>query len=826
MNDPAVANHSAGHQQDLLRAEESLPRPRIFQVTAAAQTLYSFMGGHLRLLRDSGFETHTVATPHEKSDKFAAETGATPHGIPIARPIAPLADMVALCRLVALFLRWRPTLVHAHMPKGGLLGMIAAWLTRVPLRVYTIHGLVYLTRTGWRLKLLRFTERISCRLAHRVLAVSPSLRELIISEKVCPADKIIVINHGSICGVDAEVFDPTPENRAAARTVLREHGIPDDAPVLGFVGRIVHDKGVSVLIDAWRELRDAFPTLHLLLVGEFEDHQPLEPALLRSIQDDPRVHVTGWQDNPAPCVAAMTVMALPSFREGFGLALIEAAAMEVATVASRIPGCVDAVVEDETGLLVDPHDPPALAAAVRSLLNDEPLRKRLGEAGRRRALSCFRPSDIYAGHLSEYLNLMDVRGIEYPIDSLAENSPTPRSAATLLVALERRFLEVNQQIYTDGTYGYYFWREYLDVFDDVVAIARVAHARDVPDGWVRSDGPNVRFHPVFDYLGFWQFLWHLPRVYRDCRAAMRVPGAILLRMGNVAQLCWLARRSGRPYAFEGLGHAGESAARVQNVRRLGLGRIIGALEHRVCRRVAAGADRANYISRYVQRLYPTRSGREWVITDVNLPDDAFGTARTADSFQCNPLRLVTVGRLEPEKGYRFLLEAIADLSRRGRHVCCDFVGSGRLLEELSQMARRLEIADRVRFHGQIEPGPSVQAILRQADLFILPSLTEGLGRALLEAMALGLPAIGSDTGGIPELLNGDSLVPAENAGALAEAINRAGSDPKTLAAMSVANIAVAQGFRSSDLRRRRCEFWTALRKDCRPRETARPDIAR
>lgn len=416
MNDSA-ANHSVSDQQDMLHTEKGVRRPHVFQVTAAAQSLCSFLGGHLRLLRESGFENHAVATPDPKLDKFASETGATPHGIPIARPIAPLADLVALWRLVALFLRWRPTLVHAHMPKGGLLGMIAAWLTRVPVRIYTIHGLIYVTRTGWRRKLLRFSERFSCRLAHRVLAVSPSLRELIISEKVCPAAKILVINHGSICGVNAEVFDPTPGNRAAARTVLRELGIPDDAPVLGFVGRIVYDKGVSVLMDAWRELRDAFPTLHLLLVGEFEDHQPLEASLLRSIEDDPRVHVTGWRDYPAPYVAAMTVMALPSFREGFGLALIEAAAMEVPTVASRIPGCVDAVVENETGLLVDPHDPPALAAAVGRLLENEPLRKRLGEAGRRRALSCFLPLDIYAGHVSEYLRLMNARGIEPPTHS-------------------------------------------------------------------------------------------------------------------------------------------------------------------------------------------------------------------------------------------------------------------------------------------------------------------------------------------------------------------------------------------------------------------------
>ena len=422
MNDSAAANHFVGKQRDVTDAGGKMRRPRIFQITAAAQTLYSFLGGHLRYLRDNGFDVHTVTTPDPKLEAFAAANGATAHGIPIARPIAPLADMVTLWRLVSLFLRWRPALVHTHMPKGGLLGMIAAWLTRVPVRFYTVHGLMHVARTGWQRKLLIITERISCRLAHRVLAVSPSLRELVISEKICSAEKIMVINHGSICGVDAEVFDPTPENRAAARTVLRELGIPDDAPLLGFVGRIVHDKGVSVLMDAWRELREAFPALHMILVGGFEDHQPLAEELRRSMEDDPRVHISGWQDHLAPYVAPMTVLALPSFRDGFGLALIEAAAMEVATVTSRIPGCSDAVRENETGLLVEPHDARALAAAVGRLLENEPLRRRLGKAGRQRILSCFRPEDIYAGHVAEYLRLLNERGIEPPTHSPCGNA--------------------------------------------------------------------------------------------------------------------------------------------------------------------------------------------------------------------------------------------------------------------------------------------------------------------------------------------------------------------------------------------------------------------
>jgi glycosyltransferase involved in cell wall biosynthesis len=197
---------------------------------------------------------------------------------------------------------------------------------------------------------------------------------------------------------------------------------------------------------------------------------------------------------------------------------------------------------------------------------------------------------------------------------------------------------------------------------------------------------------------------------------------------------------------------------------------------------------------------------------MHLPDDAFDRPRPADRFGCSPLRLVTVGRLQPEKGHRYLLEAIAKLTCLGRDLRCEFVGDGRRRDELEQMAGGMGIADRVEFHGQIAMGDSVRAILRGCDLFVLPSLTEGLGRALLEAMALGLPCLGSDTGGIPELLPADCLVRPGSASSLAETIDRVGKDPATLARMSAENFDKAGQYRNEVLRVKQREFWHCIRE--------------
>jgi glycosyltransferase involved in cell wall biosynthesis len=345
---------------------------------------------------------------------FAAQTGATAHVVDMSRQITPLADLGSLWRLVRLLRRLRPDVVHGHTPKGGLLAMIAAWLCRVPLRVYHLHGLPMVTATGVRRRLLRWCECVACRLAHQVFCVGFALREVARAEELARPDKLAVLLNGTINGVDADgAFNPARLPAGIREQVRAEQGIPLDAPVVGFVGRRVRDKGVAELAEAWKCLRADYPQLHLLVVGPEEPHNPLPAEIERLFRSDERVHCTGEvkiTDVPR-YYRAMDVLVLPTYREGFSTILLEAAAMELPVVATRVPGCVDAVQEEETGILVPVRDARALAEALRRYLNDSDLRRRHGQAGRPRVLRDFRPEDMSEAIHREYLRLLRDRGI-------------------------------------------------------------------------------------------------------------------------------------------------------------------------------------------------------------------------------------------------------------------------------------------------------------------------------------------------------------------------------------------------------------------------------
>lgn len=387
----------------------------------------------------------------------------------------------------------------------------------------------------------------------------------------------------------------------------------------------------------------------------------------------------------------------------------------------------------------------------------------------------------------------------------------PSPSRTLHVAVEHHFIEVDGRLYTQVTYEYDYWREFLAVFDAVVAVARVSTHASVPDGWTRADGEGIGYHRLYDYLGLAHLMRKLPTVYRQCGEAMARPGPVLLRLGPISLMCRRhLRKQGRPFAFEGLGHGGESVARMRSLRLLGFGSLLGGAIHRMCRRQAAEACCANYISRYVQRLYPTRSGREWVISDVMLPPQAYAGPRPVEAFRRRPLTLINVGRLEPEKGQTYLIAAVEKLVRRGCDLRLELVGGGRDMASLRRQAADAGIAERVKFHGPVASGAPVTALLKQADLFVLPSLSEGLGRALVEAMAVGLPSIGSCVGGVPELLDEETLAPPGDAEALAGVIEQTTADPGTLARLSARNHSIAMGFSAESLHRQRCEFWRCI----------------
>jgi glycosyltransferase involved in cell wall biosynthesis len=355
-------------------------------------------------------------------EPFALREGATAHAVNMPRRITPLRDLAALWRLYRALRTIRPHVVHAHTPKGGLLGTLAAWLARVPVRIYTIHGLPMMTARGCKRLLMRWTERISCWCATQVLAVSDSIGEVAVAERLCPRAKLAVLLRGSINGVDAAGrLDPQKWGPKYRQAVCQRHGIPEDALVAGFVGRIVRDKGMRELAQAWQTLRVRFPTLHLLLVGGFEPQDPVPRDADVLLRNDPRVHLAGEVEvaDIPPYYTAMDVCVLPSYREGLPTVPLEAAAMRVPVVATRIPGCVDAVADGETGTLVDVYDAAALAEAVARYLADPQLRRAHGEAGRQRVLQDFRPATIWKAMYQQYVSLLRERGLPASVERRA-----------------------------------------------------------------------------------------------------------------------------------------------------------------------------------------------------------------------------------------------------------------------------------------------------------------------------------------------------------------------------------------------------------------------
>lgn len=377
---------------------------KVLHVLTVADSLI-FLARRSTWMAARGVVTEVACTPDATLTRFGLTEQLMVHEVPMRRAISPIADLIAVKRLVQVLRSRKPDIVHSHTPKGGLLGMVAAWLTRVPVRLYHIHGLPFETATGLRRQLLIASEWVSCRLATEVMAVSTSVLDVAKTSGVCPTGKGVVLGAGSINGVDLKRFDRTRVREEAGR-LRAELKIPAHASVVGFVGRLVYDKGLVTLADAWREVAWEVPTSVLLLVGEWERPDLVPAAVRQRLEKDERVFFTGFLEDPAPAYALMNVLAFPSRREGFGLAAIEAGAMGVPVVATDITGLRDAVKDGVTGTLVASDEPEALARALARYFCDPTMAIRHGELGYQRASNDFSPESLWDDTLVMYRSLV------------------------------------------------------------------------------------------------------------------------------------------------------------------------------------------------------------------------------------------------------------------------------------------------------------------------------------------------------------------------------------------------------------------------------------
>ncbi|HUE96736.1 MAG TPA: sugar transferase [Longimicrobiaceae bacterium] len=387
------------------RSREGREHPVLLHVTTVPMSL-TFLRGQTAYMKSRGVRVHALSSPGDDLTAFGDCEAVPVHAIAMTREITPLQDLIALAGIRRVLRTVRPDIVHAHTPKAGLLGMLAATTAGPRVKVYQMRGLPFRTASGWKRRMLKWSEKVSCGLADLVICNSRSLREIAVAEGLCAPDRIRVLGTGSGNGVDATGrFDPDGLPAGARSNTRARLGIPADALVVGFVGRLTRDKGVVELTEAWRRLREEDPGAHLVVVGPFESRDPIPAGVRESLSGDPRVHLTGMDWDTPPLYAAMDVVVLPTYREGFPNVPLEAAAMRLPVVATRVEGCVDAVEDGVTGLLVPARDPGALLEAVRRYAREPETRAAHGRAGRERVLRDFRPEALWDLYHREYLRL-------------------------------------------------------------------------------------------------------------------------------------------------------------------------------------------------------------------------------------------------------------------------------------------------------------------------------------------------------------------------------------------------------------------------------------
>lgn len=361
-----------------------------------------FLRGQVAFMRARGHELTVVSAPGPELDAFGEREGIRVQAIPMSRRIAPGEDLASLRHLVGFLRDVRPDIVHAHTPKGGLLGTTAAAIARVPTRIYHMRGLPLVTARGTQRALLATTERTSCGLANHVLCVSASLREEALRSRLVRPGKIRVLASGSGNGVDSEGrFNPDGIDPRAVRAFREKIGV-DDAPLVGFVGRLVRDKGIAELVDAWARIRERVPGARLVIGGTFEERDAVPTSVRERLEGDPRVHMLGFVQDTPTFYGALDVLAFPSHREGFPNVPAEAASMRVPVVAARAVGSVDAIVDGVTGTLVPIGDASALAKGIERYLVDRDVARAHGEAARRRMRDSFGRERVWEALASFY----------------------------------------------------------------------------------------------------------------------------------------------------------------------------------------------------------------------------------------------------------------------------------------------------------------------------------------------------------------------------------------------------------------------------------------
>ncbi|MCT1483497.1 glycosyltransferase family 4 protein [Staphylococcus hominis] len=367
----------------------TLSNKKIFQLVTVSKSI-PLMKGQVEYLRDKGLDVQVVSSEGPEQHTYSSDIT---HVVNMEREISLKNDLKSLINMIRLFKKEKPHIVNSGTPKAGLIGTLAAFITRRPVRIYTVRGLRLETVTGLKYKILHAMEKLAMFCATDIIAISESLKDKIVELGLEKKEHIKVLGHGSSNGINLDNFT---KDKITIPYELKEKLAGHF--VIGYVGRIVKDKGIHEIIEAFKIIQKNYKKVKLLIVGPIEKDDSISEEDYQYLQNNLNIIMTGHVNDTVNYYNHMDVLVFPTYREGFGNVSIEAQAVEVPVIVNNVTGAKDTLINNVTGYLVEKGNYNQIAQKLEFLIDNPAIKKQLGINGRENVESKFR-NEIVWKHL-------------------------------------------------------------------------------------------------------------------------------------------------------------------------------------------------------------------------------------------------------------------------------------------------------------------------------------------------------------------------------------------------------------------------------------------
>lgn len=382
---------------------------KIIRITTVPQSLETLLEGQLAFMRKH-YDVIAISSNEEKMKLISKSEGVKVYTLELTRKITPIKDLIAVYKLCRILRKEKPFIVHSHTPKAGIVGMMAAFLMKVPHRLHTVAGMPLLEAVGVKRKLLDIVEKVTYKFATKIYPNSYGLKEIIVDLEFASSIKLKVIANGSSNGIDTDFFSPSACSKENNEALRHKLNIVDNDFVFIFVGRIVGDKGVNELALAFDRLSSRQANIKLLLVGsEEKELDPLTSATNEIIKNNLNIISVGYQDDVRPYLSIANALVFPSYREGFPNVVMQAGAMQIPAIVTDINGCNEIVREGVNGLIVPVKDVDSLYDRMRLLLTlSNEQQEQMGIISRSEMMRKYGREFVWQSLLDEYKSVENV----------------------------------------------------------------------------------------------------------------------------------------------------------------------------------------------------------------------------------------------------------------------------------------------------------------------------------------------------------------------------------------------------------------------------------